>query len=134
MKNNEIFHTINSEKYFKKILVIISLTIGASILTLPLLFEEALSFILGSLASVANFIWLAMSIKKGLMLGENKAKVSAAKSALLRYSSLVIYSVLILLLIKPEIIFFGLGLLMAQIAIYFNEVLKLLGKKDKKDK
>ena len=121
MKNNEIFDTINNEKYIKKILVIIFLTIGVAALSLPLLLKEALSFILGSLASVVNFVWLAINIKRGLILGENKAKINAAKGSLLRYSFLILYSILILVLIKPDIIFFGLGLLMTQIAIYLNE-------------
>jgi len=119
--------------YIKKILVIIFLTIGVAALSLPLLLKEALSFILGSLASVVNFVWLAINIKRGLILGENKAKINAAKGSLLRYSFLILYSILILVLIKPDIIFFGLGLLMTQIAIYLNEAFKLLGKKNKKD-
>jgi len=40
-------------------------------------------------------VWLAINIKRGLVLGENKAKVNAAKGSLLRYSFLILYSFLI---------------------------------------
>ncbi len=119
---------MENRKYVKRILVIILLTNIPAALTLPLFFREALGWILGSTASAINFIWLAHNVKMSLSLQPTKSKLSAVKGTYLRLLFLLIYSVLILNFVKPNIISFGLSLLAAQMVIYLNEFIKNLKK------
>lgn len=119
---------MENKKYVKRILVIILLTNIPAILTLPLFFREALGWILGSIASTINFIWLAHNVKISLDLQPTKSKLNAVKGTYLRLMFLLIYSVLILNFVKPNIISFGLSLLAVQMVIYLNEFVKNLKK------
>ena len=119
---------MENEKYVKRILVIILLTNIPAILTLPLFFREALGWILGSIASTINFIWLAHNVKMSLDLQPTKSKLNAVKGTYLRLMFLLIYSVLILNFVKPNIVSFGLSLLAVQMVIYLNEFVKNLKK------
>lgn len=117
---------MENRKYVKRILVIILLTNIPAALSLPLFFREALGWILGSTASAINFIWLAHNVKMSLDLQPTKSKLNAVKGTYLRLLSLLVYSVLILSFLKPNIISFGLSLLAAQMVIYLNEFAKNL--------
>lgn len=117
---------MENRKYVKRILVIILLTNIPAALSLPLFFREALGWILGSVASAINFFWLAHNVKMSLGLQPTKSKLNAVKGTYLRLLFLLIYSVLILNFIKPNIISFGLSLLVVQIVIYLNEFVKNL--------
>jgi hypothetical protein len=119
---------MENKRYVKRILVIILLTNIPAILTLPLFFREALGWILGSIASAINFIWLAHNVKMSLDLQPTKSKLNAVKGTYLRLMFLLIYSVLILNFVKPNIISFGLSLLAVQMVIYLNELVKNLKK------
>ena len=119
---------MENKRYVKRILVIILLTNIPAILTLPLFFREALGWILGSIASAINFIWLAHNVKMSLDLQPTKSKLNAVKGTYLRLMFLLIYSVLILNFVKPNIISFGLSLLAVQMVIYLNEFVKNLKK------
>ena len=119
---------MENKKYVKRILVIILLTNIPAALTLPLFFREALGWILGSTASAINFIWLAHNVKMSLVLQPTKSKLNAIKGTYLRLLFLLIYSVLILNFIKPNIISFGLSLLAVQMVIYLNEFVNILKK------
>jgi hypothetical protein len=119
---------VENKKYVKRILVIILLTNIPAALTLPLFFREALGWILGSTASAINFIWLAHNVKMSLVLQPTKSKLNAVKGTYLRLLFLLIYSVLILNFVKPNIVSFGLSLLAVQMAIYLNEFVKNLKK------
>jgi hypothetical protein len=119
---------MENKRYVKRILVIILLTNIPAILTLPLFFREALGWILGSIASAINFIWLAHNVKMSLDLQPTKSKLNAVKGTYLRLLFLLIYSVLILNFVKPNIISFGLSLLAVQMVIYLNEFVKNLKK------
>jgi hypothetical protein len=119
---------MENKKYVKRILVIILLTNIPAALTLPLFFREALGWILGSTASAINFIWLAHNVKMSLVLQPTKSKLNAVKGTYLRLLFHLIYSVLILNFIKPNIISFGLSLLAVQMVIYLNEFVKNLKK------
>ena len=119
---------MENKKYVKRILVIILLTNIPAALTLPLFFREALGWILGSIASAINFIWLAHNVKMSLVLQPTKSKLNAIKGTYLRLLFLLIYSVLILNFIKPNIISFGLSLLAVQMVIYLNEFVNILKK------
>ncbi|MCD4817939.1 MAG: ATP synthase subunit I [Candidatus Cloacimonetes bacterium] len=113
---------INTEKYIKNIVIIIILTNIPVILTLPLYYSKAIGWILGSLGSIINFIWLAKNVKANFELQEAKAKLKALKGYYLRFVFLITYSVLVVWLLKPDIIVFGMGLLSYQIAIYIHEI------------
>ena len=117
---------MENNKYVKRILVIILLTNIPAALSLPLFFREALGWILGSVASAINFFWLAHNVKMSLGLQPTKSKLNAVKGTYLRLLFLLIYSVLILNFVKPNIISFGLSLLAAQMVIYLNEFVKNL--------
>lgn len=112
---------MTNEAYVKRILVIILLTDIPAILILPLFFKEGMGWILGSIASAANFLWLAHNVKLSLELQPTKSKLNAVKGTYLRLLFLLVYAGLILSFIKPSIIFLGFGLLAAQIVIYLFE-------------
>ncbi len=117
---------MNKRKYLRRILLIIFLTNIIATLTLPLFFNDAIGWILGSFASIGVLLWMAHDIEKNMNLMPGNAKLKTIKSLYLRYLALIVYSVLIIRLVKPNIITFGLGLLASQIAIYFNEIYERL--------
>ena len=112
---------MDNKAYVKRILTILLLTDIPAILILPLFFKEGMGWILGSLASAVNFLWLARNIKLSLNLQPSKSKLKAVKGTYLRLFFLLVYSVLILTFIKPNIIFLGFGLLASQIVLYLFE-------------
>ena len=65
---------------------------------------------------------MARNARKSFGLEENKSKLNSTKGFFLRYFVLIIYSVIVVKFIKPNIIVFGMGLLAAQMAIYINEI------------
>jgi hypothetical protein len=117
---------MNKRKYLRRILLIIFLTNIIATLTLPLFFNDAIGWILGSFASIGVLLWMAHDIEKNMNLMPGDAKLKTTKSLFFRYLALIVYSVLIIRLVKPNIIIFGLGLLASQIAIYFNEIYEKL--------
>lgn len=117
---------MNKRKYLRRILLIIFLTNIIATLTLPLFFNDAIGWILGSFASIGVLLWMAHDIEKYMNLMPGNAKLKTTKSLYFRYLALIVYSVLIIRLVKPNIITFGLGLLASQIAIYFNEIYERL--------
>ena len=119
---------MDNKAYVKRILAIILLTNIPAILILLLVFEEGLGWILGSFASAVNFYWLAFNVKASLELQPSKSKQKAVKGTYLRLIFLLIYSILVLSFVKPNLISFGLGLLSAQIVIYLNELAEYLKK------
>ena len=119
---------MNNKTYKKRILAIILLTNIPAILILLLVFEEGLGWILGSFASAINFYWLAFNVKASLELQPSKSKLKAVKGTYLRLIFLLIYSILVLSFIKPNLVSFGLGLLAAQVVIYLNELAEYLKK------
>ena len=113
---------MDNKAYVKRIIAIILLTNIPAALTLPLIYREGLGWILGSLVSAVNFWWLAYNVKSSLELQPAKSKLKAVKGTYLRLVFLLIYSVLVLSFIKPNLISFGFGLLAAQMVIYLNEL------------
>ena len=120
---------MENKAYPKRILTIILLTNIPAILILPLFFREWLGWMLGSIASAVNFMWLARNVKLSLNLQPTKSKLKAVKGTYLRLLFLLVYSVLILQFIKPNLVMFGFGLLAAQIVIYLNELILSLRKR-----
>lgn len=117
---------MNNESYVKRIALIIILTNIAALLTLPWFFKDGISWILGASASLGNFLWLADNVKKSIDLVPTKSKLTAMKGAMLRMIALLFYAIIIVFLLKPNIILFGLGLLSAQIIIYLTEFVKFI--------
>ena len=109
---------MENRRFIKIILIIICLTSIPFIIVLPKFFNQSLGWLLGALGSTINFLWLSYDTLYRFSTNAIKAKVRSAKVFYLRYFSLVIYSVFIIWLIKPDILTFGLGLFAAQISIY----------------
>lgn len=107
-------------KLIKSILFIIFLTNIPAFLSLLIFFSEAIGWILGSLGSAIYLVWLAQDVKKNLDVHSGKAKVQASKGYYIRFLFLIAYSSIVILLIKPDILLFGLGLLSGQLAIYLH--------------
>ncbi|MBN2460213.1 MAG: hypothetical protein JXB60_01290 [Candidatus Cloacimonetes bacterium] len=95
---------------------------------MPLFFSRSLGWILGSLAAVARMFWLARSMKNSLEAGQYRAKVNAIKGYYISFILLIVYSIIVVKFIKPDILFFGLGLLSVQISIYVIELFYYLKK------
>lgn len=119
---------MDNKAYVKRIITIILLTNIPAILILSLFFKEGMGWILGSLASAVNFLWLAHNVKQSLSLQPTKSKLKAVKGTYLRLLFLLVYAILILSFIKPNLISLGLGLLAAQMVIYLNELAEYLKK------
>ena len=117
---------MNTNKYIKKIVVIIILT---SIPFIALIYTKptiGLGWVLGALASCVNFLFMAKSASKVLGLTEKGSKIKTIKGFYLRYVFVLIYAVLVVKILNVDIISFGLGLLASQIAIYIEFILKSL--------
>lgn len=113
---------MNNTQFLRRLTLIICLTNIPAILTLPLFFRASVGWILGSAASIVRLFWLAHSVKSSLADVTYKARISSLRSFYLRYLFLVVYAVLVIKFIKPDIIFLGIGLLSGQIAIFLNEI------------
>ena len=113
---------MNTIKYVQCVIFIIFLTDVIAISILPLFFKDALGWILGSVGSAISFWWLAMNLAKNLDLFPSKTKIKTVKNSLLRYMFLMVYTLIIMGVVKPNIITFGLGLMSSQMAIYLYEI------------
>ncbi len=113
---------MNTVKYIRRVIFIIFLTNVIAISILPLFFEDALGWILGSIASAISFWWLAVNLRKNLDLFPSKTKIKTVKNSFLRYMFLIVYTLIIMGFVKPNIITFGLGLMSSQMAIYLYEI------------
>jgi len=114
---------MKNKQYVRRLLTIILLTNIPAVLFLPMFFKVALGWILGATASSMNILWLAYNVNSSLDASPGKAKLKAVKGTYLRLFSLLIYSVVVLSFIKPNIISFGLGLLAGQMVIYLYELI-----------
>ena len=111
----------DNRKYVIRLIVIILLTNIPAVLTLPMFFKVSQGWILGSLASAGNLLWLAHNVNASLSLAPNKSRLKAVKGSYLRLLALLVYCILVMSLVKPNIISFGLGLLSGQMVIYLYE-------------
>ncbi len=122
---------MNTERYIAKIIRIICLTNIPAILTLPWFYKISIGWITGSIASIGYFWWLSRSVKQSLDLDGGRAKTFAIKSNTYRFLALVVYAILVIQFIRPEIIIFGAGLLSSQIVIFAYEIYRRAVKKEK---
>ena len=116
------------DSYLKKILGIIALFDIIAVILYSYYPNQSLGFILGSIASAVNMVWLANSVRKNLLKQEKESQISSLKSFYFRYPSIILYSVAIIYFVKVSIIFFGIGLLTGQIAIYLIELKNIIHK------
>jgi len=123
---------MNNRKYVARLILIILLTNIPAALILPLFFKVALGWILGSIASAINIFWLAYNVHSSLDLAPAKSKLSLVKGTYLRLFFLLVYSVLILYFIKPDLVSFGFGLLAGQMVIYLYEFVSRFLSREKK--
>lgn len=110
----------SNKAFVRKTLTLILLTEIPAFLTLPLFWRVSLGWILGALASAANFYWLAKNVESSISQQPTKSKLNAVKGTYLRMAFLLIYSLIILTFVKPNVISFGFGLLAAQIILYLH--------------
>jgi|GEM_PF-1294902 hypothetical protein len=124
-----------TDNYVKEILTIVFLTIIAAVMFLPTRFGQAIGWITGSVGSGLNFYWLYRRMKASYLVTDKAAVLHSFKGFYLRYLCLVIYSILVVALLKPDIIMFGAGLVSVQIVIYLHYFYQLLrGRTDNEEK
>ena len=127
-----MIYPMDNTKYVARLFTIILLTNIPAALTLPLFFKVSLGWILGSVASALNLLWLAYNVSSSMSLSPNKSKLKAVKGTYLRLLALLVYSILIMSYVKPSIIGFGLGLLAGQIVIYLYEfIYRMISRENK---
>lgn len=118
--------------YTKRIIKIILLT-NIPLFVSILISNKAwvsFSYILGSVASAGNFVWHSHVIKNALSTDEGSTKLKVVKGFYLRYIVFVLYAVVITAVFRNQIdiIWFGFGLLSAQISIYADMIWGLIKK------
>ncbi len=106
--------------YVRQILSIVFLTIIAAIMFLPTRFGQAIGWIAGSVGSGINFYWLYLKVQRSVSVNLQGASLRSYKGFYLRYLFLTLYAILIVILLKPDIIIFGVGLVSVQIVIYLH--------------
>ena len=121
-----------TDNYVRKILTIVFLTIIAAVLFLPTRFGQATGWIAGSVGSGLNFYWLYRRIKRSIVVTDKGALLNSYKGFYLRFFFLALYSVVVVFLLRPDIIMFGIGLVSVQIVIYLHYFYSLL-RPEKKD-
>ena len=113
---------VDNKKYVFTILKIIFLTNIPALFFLIVNFESSIGWMTGSLASAVNFWFMA---RKTLAILPEEGKANAFKTAklfVIRYMFLIVWSLLILYFLKPELMAYCLGLLAAQIAIFLYQI------------
>lgn len=119
-------------KYIRRIIQIIILTNIPLIISIFISNKAwvSYSYILGSIASAGNFIWHSYVVRNALSLNESATKLRVVKGFYLRYVVFVLYAVIIAFVFRNQIdiIWFGFGLLSAQIAIYLDTIWNIIKK------
>jgi len=111
---------MNNKKFMNRILLIIFLTNLPLLIIMPVLLKQVIGWILGSIASAINFYWMYRQVNQMNCNNEKESMKNAFLGFNVRYLFLLVWSVVIILLIKPNIILYGVGLLSAQMAIIIN--------------
>ncbi len=119
-------------KYIYRIIRIIILTNIPLVISIFISNKEwvGYSYILGSFASAGNFIWHSYLVQGALSINENASKLKTVKGFYLRYLVFVLYAFIIAFVFRNQIdiIWFGFGLLSAQISIYLDVIWSLIKK------
>lgn len=112
---------MDNKKYVFEILKIILLTNLPIIIIILPLFSISIGWVLGSIGSAINFYWMFRQVSQMNILDEKINAKNAGFGFLSRFLFIICWSVAVILLIKPNIIAFGLGLLSAQYAIFIHQ-------------
>ncbi|MEA1972937.1 MAG: ATP synthase subunit I [Candidatus Cloacimonadota bacterium] len=115
-----------NQHFFIGVSFLILLTATPSIFLLQSDFKFGIGWLFGSFGSLINFIWMVIATASAIYQGEAKAKVGAIKGFYFRFMFLLVYSVLVVIFLKPNIIGFGVGLISAQICIIIYEIINYL--------
>ena len=111
-----------NKNYIFSILKIICLT------NIPLLifvvsdFRSTLGWVAGSFAAAVNFLFLAFHTENMILTGGKSGGKRAGRSFIFRYLFLIVWSLFILIVIKPNIVTYCLGLLSAQLAMVIYQI------------
>lgn len=116
-------------RYRNKIISIVCLTNIPVILFLPSLYSQAIGWIAGTLASCGNFYWLSKQVEGNIGVDPASSKLAGYKLFYLRFLSLAVYSVIAVLVLKPDIIVYGLGLVSVQLCILGYHLYQTLAKR-----
>ena len=108
----------NTEIFRNKIISIVCLTNIPALVFLPIRYDQAIGWIAGSVASILNFYWLSCNVTKIMKIEIAASKLKSYKLFYLRYLALAVYSVLVVILLKPDIVIYGIGLVSVQLSIY----------------
>ncbi|MCD4651613.1 MAG: hypothetical protein K8S56_07505 [Candidatus Cloacimonetes bacterium] len=112
-----------------RVIRIISLTLLLALLTLPINFPKAIGWICGAVAGIIYIVWLTRDTEQIVNIATVSGKTKAIKGFYLRLVFLIIWSVLVVYLIKPDILIYGVGLLSAQ-AVLFLDAFRFAGKEN----
>ena len=118
-------------KYVKKILSIVFLTNIPAILIVPVRLDQAIGWIAGTVGSGANFFLLYITVSRSMSQAGEEKGLKFYKGFYLRYLFLFIYAVLIVVILKPDILVFGLGLVSVQIVIYLYHLYEMYQQRKK---
>ena len=111
-----------NKKYVFSILKIIFLTNIPAFAFLPSHFYSGIGWILGSLGSAINFYLMARSTLALQPISEKANSIKTSKSTLLRMLFLIGWCLFVMIVIKPELVTFGLGLLATQFSIFMHHI------------
>ncbi|MDP8220807.1 MAG: ATP synthase subunit I [Candidatus Stygibacter frigidus] len=109
---------LKNKEFIVTLMRLISLTNIITLIFLPLMPRQSLSWICGATLSLLNVWLMSLKIEKNFYLSENKAKLTAYKDFNLRYVILIAGSILAVKYLNLNIIIFGVGLLSGQIWIF----------------
>ncbi|MCK9328693.1 MAG: hypothetical protein M0Q94_02335 [Candidatus Cloacimonetes bacterium] len=112
---------INNNDYIKRILLIIFLTNLPALASMFVSFKSSIGWIAGSIASAFNF-WIMAKNTFALKPDHGNINIKKiSKIFLIRYLFLIVWSLFILIVVKPELIVYCFGLFTAQIAIFIYQ-------------
>ena len=112
---------MKNDKYIKEVIKINLLLILPFIIVLFFRYKLALGFILGSIASIINFLIMTYNTYIALNY-EVKIKSKILKAYVIRYLFLILYSIIVIKYLKVNIIFYGFGLLSSIISLVIFEI------------
>ena len=121
-------HFSENRQYVYSILKIILLTNVPAVFMLFSVPKSSIGWMAGSLASAVNFWFLAQKVMHISPKTNTKsgAMNSVSKVFILRFMVLVAWAVFVMLVLKPDLVTFCIGLLATQFAIFIHHVYILL--------
>ena len=112
----------DNKKYIFTILKIICLTNIPLLIFIAHDFKSTIGWMTGSFAAAVNFLFLAFHTENMIYQGGKSGGKRARASFLFRYLFLAVWSLFIMMVVKPNIITYCLGLLAAQLSIVIYQI------------